>query len=47
MVEYVCKMEKKVKKSKGYAKCREMYKEPTEKGRKPGLKSTIWNKRKK
>ena len=42
MVEYG---HKKRGKSEGYEKCTgKIYREPTVKGRKPGLKSTIWNK---
>ena len=39
MVEYGCKLEEKVKAMK-------MYREPTMKGRKPELKSMVWNRRK-
>ena len=44
MVEYGCKTEEKVKALKNEIK---MYREPTMKGRKPGLRSKIWNRRKK
>ena len=46
MVEYGCKMEEKVKAMKSEIK-EKMYREPTVKGRKPGLKSMIWSRRKK
>ena len=45
MVEYGCKIEGKVKKRMKSE--RKIYREPTVKGKKLGLKSTIWNKRKK
>ena len=45
MVEYGCKIEEKVKAMKSEIK--KNYREPTVKGRKPGLKSTIWTRRKK
>ena len=44
MVEYGCKMEEKVKAMQSEIK---IYREPTMKGRKRGLKSMIWNKSKK
>ena len=44
MVEYGHKIEEKVKAMSSEIK---IYREPTVKGRKPGLKSMIWNKRKK
>ena len=44
MVEYGCKIEEKVKALKNEIK---MYREPTVTGRKPGLKSMFWNRRKK
>ena len=44
MVEYSCKIEKKVKARQSEIK---IYREPTVKGRKLGLKSTIWSRRKK
>ena len=44
MVECGCKVEEKVKAMKSE---KEMHREPTVKGRKPGLKSTVWNRRKK
>ena len=44
MVEYGCKTEEKVKALKNEIK---MYREPTMKGRKPGLKSAVWRRRKK
>ena len=40
MAEYHHKIEEKVKAMKS-----EMYREPTVKGRKPGLKSTVWTRR--
>ena len=45
MVEYGDKIEEKVKAME--SEIRKMYREPTVKGRKPGLKSMIWSKRKK
>ena len=45
MVEYGHKIEEKVKAMQSVIK--EMYREPTVKGMNPGLKSMIWNKRKK
>ena len=45
MVEYGCKIEEKVKTIQSEIK--KIYREPTVKGRKPGLKSMIWNRRKK
>ena len=44
MVEYGCKMEEKVKAMQSEIK---IDREPPVKGRKPGLKSMIWTKRKK
>ena len=46
MDEYGCKIEEVVKAMKSEIK-EKMYREPTVKGRKPGLKSTIWTRRKK
>ena len=43
MVEYGHKIEEKVKAN---VKKKKMYREPKVKGRKPGLKSMIWSKRK-
>ena len=40
LVEYSCKIEEKVKAMQSE---RKLYRQPTVKGRKPGLKSTIWN----
>ena len=45
MVEYDCKIEEKVKAMQ--SEIQENVQEPTVKGRKPGIKSTIWNRRKK
>ena len=45
MVEYCCKMEEKLKTMQSEIK--KIYKEPTAKGRKLGLKSTVWTRRKK
>ena len=45
MVEYGCKMEEEVKAMQ--SEITKIYREPTVKGRKPGLKSIIWNRRKK
>ena len=45
MDEYGLKIEEKVKAMKSEIK--EKYREPTVKGRKPGLKSTVWTRRKK
>ena len=45
MVEYGYKIEEKVKAMQ--SEKIKIYKEPTVKGRKPGLRSTIWNKSKK
>ena len=45
MAEYGCKMEEEVKAMQ--SEITKIYREPTVKGRKPGLKSTIWNRRKK
>ena len=45
MVEHGHKMEEKVKAMKSEIK--KIYREPTVMGRKPGLKSTIWSRRKK
>ena len=45
MVEYGDKIEEKVKAME--SEIRKMYREPTVKGRKPGLKSTVWTRRKK
>ena len=42
MVEYGCKIKEQMKAIQG-----KIHREPTVKGRKPGLKSMIWNKRKK
>ena len=44
MVEYSCKIEEKVKAMKREIK--KKYREPTVKGRKPGLKSMIWSRKK-
>ena len=44
MIEYGHKMDEKVKPMQSELK---IHKEPTVKGRKPGLKSMIWSKRKK
>ena len=44
MAEYGCKIEEKVKVMQSKIK---MYTEPTVKGKKPGLKLTIWSRRKK
>ena len=44
MVEYGHKIEEEVKAMQSE---RKLYRQPTVKGRKPGLKSTIWNRRKK
>ena len=46
MVDYSCKMEEKVKAMKSEIK-EKMYREPTVKWRKPGLKSMVWSRRKK
>ena len=46
MVEYGGKLEEKVKAMQNRGK-RKIYREPTVKGRKPGLTSMIWNKREK
>ena len=43
MVEYCCKMEEKLKTMQSEIK--KIYKEPTAKGRKLGLKSTVWSRR--
>ena len=45
MTEYGIKLGEKVKAMKSEIK--EKYRKPTAKGRKPGLKSTIWSRRKK
>ena len=45
MVEYGCKMEEKLNTMQSEIK--KIYREPTVKGRKLGLKSMIWNRRKK
>ena len=45
MVEYGHKIEEKMKDMK--SEIRKMYREPTVMGRKPGLKSTVWSRRKK
>ena len=45
LVEYSHKIEEKVKVIKSEIK--EMYREPKVTGRKPGLKSTVWSRRKK
>ena len=45
MVEYGHKMEEKVKAMKSEIK--KIYRESTVKGRKPGLRSTVWTRRKK
>ena len=45
MVECGCEIEEKVKTMKSEIK--ENYREPTVKGRKPGLRSMVWTKRKK
>ena len=45
MIEYGCKIEEKCRLCK--VKSRKMYRESAVKGRNPGLKSMIWNKRKK
>ena len=45
MVEYGYKIEEEAKATEN--KIKEIYREPTVKGRKLGLKSMIWNKRKK
>ena len=45
MVEYGCKIEEKVKAMKSEIK--KNYREPTVKGRKLGLKSMVWSRRKK
>ena len=45
MVEYGSKIEEKVKARQSEIK--KMYREPTVTGRKLGLKSTLWNKKKK
>ena len=45
MIDYGHKIEKKVKTMKNEIK--KMYKKPTVKGRKPGLKSMVWTRRKK
>ena len=45
LVEFGRKLEEKVKAMK--VKDRKMYREPTVTGRKPGLKSTHWSRRKK
>ena len=44
MMEYRCKIEERVKAMQSEIK---IYREPTVKGRKPGLKSMIWNRWKK
>ena len=44
LVEYGCKLEEKMKAMKSEM---EMHREPTVTGRKPGLKSTVWTRRKK
>ena len=44
LVEYGCKMEEEVKAMQ--SEITKIYREPTVKGRKPGLKSTIWNTKK-
>ena len=46
MVEYSCKIEERVKAMKSEIK-RKIYREPMVKGRKPGLKSMVWTRRKK
>ena len=45
MVEYGHSIEEKVKAMQN--KIKKKYREPTVKGRKPGLKSTVWTRRKK
>ena len=45
LVEYDCKLKEKMKAMKSEIK--EMYREPTVKGRKLGLKSMVWSRRKK
>ena len=45
MIEYGCKIKEEVKAIQ--IEITQNIKEPMVKGRKPGLKSTIWNKRKK
>ena len=45
LVEYACKIGEKVKAMKSEIK--ETYREPTVKGKKQGLKSMVWNRRKK
>ena len=45
MVDYSRKIEEKVKAMQ--SEIQENVQEPTVKGRKPGIKSTIWNRRKK
>ena len=45
LVECGCEIEEKVKATKSEIK--EMHREPTVMGRKPGLKSIIWSRRKK
>ena len=44
MIEYGCKIKEKVKVIQSEIK--KIYRVPTVKGRKPGLTSTIWNRRK-
>ena len=44
LAEYGCKIEEKVKAMQSEIK---IYRESTVKGRKPGLKSTVWNRNKK
>ena len=45
LTELGCKMKEEMKATQGEIK--KIYRKPTVKGRKPGLKSMIWNKRKK
>ena len=45
MVEYGCKLEEKMNAMQ--SEIRKIYREPTVKGRKLGLESTIWSRRKK
>ena len=45
MIEYCHKVEEEVETMQSERK--QIYREPTVKGRKPGLKSTIWTRRKK
>ena len=46
MIEYRCKIEEKVKAMQNEIK-ENVHREPTVKGRKPGLKATGWSRRKK